>query len=65
MLLLVAMCYEQCGGGMETFIEWRIYFSLEITGWCVGEVKVEFDIFMELVAKVWLDVVYLMYFVDL
>jgi len=63
-LLPAATRYEQRGGGTETSTERRIYFSPEIPGRRIGEAKAEFDIFMELAAKVRPDDAHLMHFAD-
>jgi len=63
-LLPAATRYEQRGGGTETSTERRIYFSPEIPGRRIGEAKAEFDIFMELAAKVRPDDAHLMHFSD-
>jgi molybdopterin-dependent oxidoreductase alpha subunit len=63
-LLPAATRYEQRGGGTETSTERRIYFSPEIRGRRIGEAKAEFDIFMELAAKVRPDDAHLIRFAD-
>ena len=63
-LLPAATRYEQRGGGTETSTERRIYFSPEIRGRRIGEAKAEFDIFMELAAKVRPDNAHLIRFAD-
>src|SRR5882672_4241269 len=44
--------YEQRGGGTETTTERRILFSPEIEGRRVGEARAEWEIFVDLAARV-------------
>ncbi len=51
-LLPAATRYEQRGGGTETTTERRIAFSPEIAGGRPGEVRSEWEIFVDLAARV-------------
>jgi molybdopterin-dependent oxidoreductase alpha subunit len=51
-LLPAATRYEQRGGGTETSTERRIYFSPEIPGPRVGEARSEWEILVDLAARV-------------
>ena len=51
-LLPAATRYEQRGGGTETSTERRIYFSPEISGPRVGEARTEWEILLDLAARV-------------
>ncbi|MFQ5918556.1 MAG: FdhF/YdeP family oxidoreductase [Thermoplasmata archaeon] len=52
LLLPAATRYEQRGGGTETSTERRIYFSPEIPGPRVGEARTEWEILLDLAARV-------------
>jgi molybdopterin-dependent oxidoreductase alpha subunit len=51
-LLPAATRYEQRGGGTETSTERRIYFSPEIPGPRIGEARTEWEILVDLAARV-------------
>ncbi len=51
-LLPAATRYEQKGGGTETSTERRIYFSPEIPGPRIGEARTEWEILVDLAARV-------------
>ncbi len=52
LLLPAATRYEQRGGGTETSTERRIYFSPEIPGRRLGEARTEWEILLDLGARV-------------
>ncbi|MFQ5552368.1 MAG: FdhF/YdeP family oxidoreductase [Thermoplasmata archaeon] len=52
LLLPAATRYEQRGGGTETSTERRIYFSPEIPGPRLGEARTEWEILLDLAARV-------------
>lgn len=55
--LFIIICYEILGGVIEIIIERRVIFSLEIFGKRIGEVCFEWEVFMDLVKLVCLELV--------
>jgi molybdopterin-dependent oxidoreductase alpha subunit len=63
-LLPAATRYEQRGGGTETTTERRIVFSPEIPGPRIGEARAEWEIFVDLAARIAPERAHLMRFDD-